>query len=92
MDMIISGAGEESLLESLSFNLPSSSSYVQSRRLCSFFPSGASTFNPVGVRVCRFTIAGDGWLDPASLRVYAKLTNNQANTSLQLADGPHSLF
>ena len=92
MDMVISG-GEDSLLESLSFDLPSTTSYVQQRRLVSYYPSGASTFSPNGVRVCRFTIAGDGWLDPSSLRVYAKLANTSANgTVLQLADGPHSLF
>ena len=93
MDLVISGANdEEQLLESLSFNLPSSSSYVQQRRLVSYYPSGASTFSPTGVRVCRFTIAGDGWLDPATLRVYAKLTNHSTTTPIQLADGPHCLF
>ncbi len=91
MDLVISG-GEDSLLESLSFDLPPSSSYVQQRRLVSYYPSGASTFSPSGVRVCRFTIAGDGWLDPQSLRVYAKLANTHASTALQLADGPHTLF
>ena len=91
MDLVISG-GEDSLLESLSFDLPPSSSYVQQRRLVSCYPSGASTFSPNGVRVCRFTIAGDGWLDPQSLRVYAKLANTSGSTVLQLADGPHCLF
>ena len=92
MDMVISG-GEDSLLESLSFDLPATTSYVQSRRLVSYYPSGASTFSPNGVRVCRFTIAGDSWLDPSSLRVYAKLANtSQTGTVLQLADGPHCLF
>lgn len=92
MDLVISG-GEDSLLESLSFDLPPSSSYVQQRRLVSYYPSGASTFSPSGVRVCRFTIGGgDGWLDPQSLRVYAKLANTHGSTALQLAGGPHCLF
>ena len=91
MDLVISGT-ESSLLESLSFDLPPSSSYVQQRRLVSFYPSGASTFSPNGVRVCNFTIAGDGWLDPASLRVVGSLRNGHATTSLQLADGPHSMI
>ena len=92
MDMVISG-GEDSLLESLSFELPATTSYIQSRRLVSYFPSGASNLSTNGVRVCRFTIAGDSWLDPSSLRVYAKLANTSSNgTVLQLADGPHSLF
>ena len=41
--------------------------------------------------MCRFTIAGDGWLDPQSLRVYAKLANTGASV-LQLADGSHCLI
>ena len=78
MDMDISGS-EDSLLESLSFDLPATTSYVQQRRLVSYYPSGASTFSPNGVRVCRFTIAGDSWLDPSSLSVYAKLANTSQN-------------
>ena len=91
MDMVIAG-GEDSLLESLSFDLPATTSYVQQRRLVSYYPSGATTFSPNGVKVARFSIAGDGWLDPATLRVYGKLANTSNDTVLQLADGPHSCF
>ena len=91
MDLVISG-GEDALLKSLDFKLPPSSSYVQQRRLVSYYPSGASTFSPNGVRVCRFNIVGDGWLDPASLRVYFKLANNHATDRVSLAGGPHVLF
>ena len=91
MDMVISG-GEDSLLESLSFDLPATTSYVQNRRLVSYYPSGSSTFSPDGVRVCRFTLGGEGWLDPASLRISAKLANTHASAALILADGPHVLF
>ena len=92
MDLFISG-GEDSLLESLDFALPATSQYVQSRQLVSYYPSGASTFSPSGVRVCRFTLAGDTWLDPATLRIYAKLANTSQNgTVLQVADGPAALF
>ena len=92
MDLVIS-SGKDALLDSLSFDLPATTQYVQSRRLVSYYPSGASSFSSNGVRVCRFTIGGDSWLDPASLRAYAKLANTSQNgTVLQLADGPHSLF
>ena len=86
MDLVISG-GEDSLLESLSFDLPPSSSYIQTKRYVSYYPSGASTYSPSGVRVMRFNIVGEGWLDPESLRITGKLTN-----VLQLADGPHSMI
>ena len=89
MDLVISG-GEDSLLSSLSFDLPPSSSYVTSKKYSSFYPSGASTYSPNGVRVMRVNLVGEGWLDPDSLRITGKLYNGGA-TVLQLADGPHSL-
>ena len=89
MDLVISG-GEDTLLESLNFSLPPSTSYVQQRRLVSYYPSGASTLSPAGVRVCRYNINGD-WLDPASMRIYGKIANTGAGV-LQLASGPHCLF
>ena len=89
MDLVISG-GEDTLLESLNFSLPPSTSYVQQRRLVSHYPPGASTFSPNGVRVCRYNINGD-WLDPASMRIYGKIYNSGADV-LQLASGPHALF
>ena len=90
MDLIISG-GEDSLLDSLSFDLPPSSSYIQTRKYSSFYPSGATTYAPNGVRVMRFNLVGEGWLDPESLRITGKLANT-GTTALQLADGPHSMF
>ena len=91
MDLILSG-GEESLLSSLDFSLPPTTNYIQSRRLVSYYPTGASTFSPTGVRVCRFNLNGAHWLDPASIRIYAKLTSTSTTTTLQLADGPHCLL
>ena len=90
MDLVISGGGD-SLLDSLSFDLPPSSSYIQNKRYVSYYPSGASTYSPTGVRVMRFNIVGEGWLDPDSLRITGKLANTGA-TVLQLADGPHSMI
>ena len=90
MGLVISG-GEDSLLSSLTFELPPSSSYTSARKKSSFCPSGSSTYSPNGVRVMRFSIVGEGWLDPESLRITGKLANTGANV-LQLADGPHSLI
>ena len=92
MGLVLSGGAEESLLTSLDFSLPPTTSYVQSRRLVSFFPSRASNFSPTGVRVARFNLNGQSWLDRASMRIYAKLSNTSATTTLQLADGTHCLI
>lgn len=84
-------SGEEQLLQSLDFSLAKTANYVTERRLASFYPSGASSFSPEGVRVARFNITGDMWCDAASLRLYFKLVNTGA-TPLQLASGPHLAF
>ena len=91
MDLVLSGS-EDSLLSSLNFDLPPTTSYIQSRRLASYYPIGASNFSPSGVRVARFNLNGNSWFDTASMCVYAKLTNTSTTTALQLADGPHVLI
>jgi hypothetical protein len=90
MDLVLSG-GEDQLLSSLQFKLPPSASYIQERRLVSWYPSGASTFSPTGVREARFAITGESWLDPASLRINLKLRNN-SGSPIQLASSAHALI
>ena len=90
MDLILSG-GEDQLLSSLQFKLPPSASYIQERRLASFYPSGASTFSNTGVRECRFAITSESWLDPASLRINLTLRNPSADV-IALAAGGSSLI
>ena len=91
MDLIVAGS-DDSLIEQLSFKLPSTASYAQERRLVSAYPSGASEFSPNGVRVARFVLTGENWLDPASLRCAFKIRNTSANATLQLVSGSHVLF
>ena len=91
MDLVVSSSSEEQLLQSLDFSLAKTANYVSERRLASFYPSGASQFSPDGVRVARFNITGDHWLDPSSLRLYFKLVNTGA-TPLQCAGGPHLIL
>ena len=90
MDLVLSG-GEDQLLSSLQFKLPPSASYIQERRLASFYPSGASTFSPGGVRECRFAITSESWLDPATLRLNVTLRNPSA-ANISLAAGASSLI
>ena len=91
MDLVVAGT-EDNLVEQLSFKLPSTSSYANERRLVSAYPSGASQFSPDGVRVARFVITGENWLDPSTLRLACKLKNTHATSTLQLASGPWCLF
>ncbi len=87
MDLVVAGS-EDSLVEQLSFKLPSTASYTTEHRLVSAYPSGASQFAPDGVRVARFTLtSSEGWLDPSTLRLAFKLKNTSATDTLQLASG-----
>lgn len=90
MDLVLSG-GEDQLLSSLQFKLPPSASYIQERRLASFYPSGASSFSPTGVRECRFAITSEQWLDPASLRINLTIRNPTGGV-ISLAAGGSSLI
>ena len=89
MDLVLSGGEDQ--LSSLQFKLPPSASYIQERRLASFYPSGASTFSPAGVRECRFAITSEQGLDPASLRINLTLRNPAAQV-ISLAAGGASLI
>ena len=91
MDLVVAGS-DDSLVDQLAFRLPETTSYATERRLLSAYPSGASHFAPDGVRVARFTLTGDGWLDPSTLRLAFKLKNTHATDTLQLASGPWCLF
>ena len=91
MDLVVAGT-DDSLVEQLSFKLPSTASYANERRLVSAYPSGASQFSPDGVRVARFVITGENWLDPSTLRLAFKCKNLHATQTLQLVSGPWCLF
>ena len=86
MDLVVSGT-DDTLVEQLSFKLPSTASYANERRLVSAFPARASRFSPDGVRVARFVITGENWLDPSTLRLAFKLKNLSTTQTLQLASG-----
>ena len=74
---------QEALLSSLDFRLGDSANYVTRRRMGTiFYPSGASTFTHSGVRVARFQITSQEWLDMSSLRVQLTLKNTHASNPL----------
>ena len=74
---------QEALLSSLGFKLGDSANYVTRRRMGTiFYPSGASTFTQQGVRVARFQITSQDWLDMSSLRVQFTLKNTDSSLPL----------
>eukprot|EP00972_Heterocapsa_arctica_P037767 5560066-Heterocapsa_arctica.AAC.1 len=69
---------EQSLIAPLSFKLKDSVSYVTNRRSVSYFPSGGNSYSSNGVKVIKFNITGNDWLDPASFRIMFQLNNENA--------------
>ena len=59
----------DSLIGGLGYKLKPGASYVTDRRKCTFYASGGSQYSSSGVKVCRFNIVSDQWLDPSTFRV-----------------------
>ena len=53
----------------LSYKLNAGASYITNRRGVSYFASGGNQYSANGVRVIKFSITGDQWLDPSTFRV-----------------------
>ena len=64
----------------LSYKLKAGASYVTNRRSVSYFASGCNTYSPNGVKVMKFNLAGDHWLDPSTFRVASQVNNHRGNT------------
>ena len=62
-------AVEDQLVQPLDFKIKAGASYVTGRRNCSFFSMGGNEYKPSGVRVIRFQLSSDGWLDLSSVRI-----------------------
>ena len=87
-------AVEDTLVEKLDFKIKPGASYITGRRNCSFFSTGGNSYAPNGVRVVRFQLSSDGWLDPSSVRIQFTLVNEDGNPGhlLRPVSGPYSFF
>ena len=97
MDLAIASHAEDSLIDQLSFKLPSQSTCARERRLVQVMPTGANTFSPNGNQTMTFnlTSADSGWLDPSSLRLHFRVRNTAAlgvNNGLMPVSGCHCFF
>lgn len=84
---------EDHLIDSISFKLAPSASYVTDRRSVSFFPQGSNIYKPqTGTKVIKIALTGTGeWLDPSTLQLQFKLENGPAG-GLYVVGQPHSFF
>lgn len=60
---------DDALIGGLSYKLKAGASYVSNRRKCTYFASGGNQYSSSGVKVCKFNIVSDDWLDPSTFRV-----------------------
>ena len=64
------------LIGGLSYKLKTGTSFIQDKRSCTFFNSGGNSFSSSGVKVCKFNIVADQWMDPSSFGIMFTLNNN----------------
>jgi len=94
MEAIVQSSGTDSLIHALSFKVDSNSAqYVINRREASFFPSGDKFTGDSGVKVMRFNIGGNGFIDLSSLVLSVKCQNMVADKAMKpLTSGAHNLI
>ena len=66
---------DDALIGGLSYKLKEGASYITNRRSFSYFAQGGNDYKPSGVRVCKFHLTGDQWLDPSTFRIAFQLNN-----------------
>ena len=66
---------DDALIGGLSYKLKAGASYVTNRRSVSYFAQGGNQYSPSGVKVMKFNLTGDQWLDPNTFRVMFQLNN-----------------
>ena len=75
---------DDALTGGLSYKLKPGASYVTNCRSVSYFASGGNTYSPNGVKVMKFNLTGDQWLDPSTFRVAFQLNNHNGDISSTL--------
>ena len=85
---------EDYLIDGLSFKLKPGASYINERKSVTFHPQGGNHYTTSGVRLIKFSITGDQWLDPSTFRVAFNLVNAESVSTRRLRplSGPHSFF
>ena len=63
----------DALIGGLSYKLKAGASYVTNRRSVSYFAQGGNDYKPSGVRVMKFHLTGDQWMDPSTFRAAFQL-------------------
>ena len=83
---------DDVLIDSLSFKLKNSASYVVDRTSCVFFPSGSNFDSSSGTKVIKVMLNASDWMDPSTVKLQFTLNNDEAKPLHPFCVGGHSLF
>ena len=93
LESVLGSGGEAPLLDSLSFEIPSTSSAVIDRRQhVRAYPTSASTLQIGGTKVCRIRLGGNDWVHPESVRLQFVVNNLHSTKPLKPACGPWGVW
>ena len=68
-------SADDAPIGGLSYKLKAGAPYITNRRSVSYFAQGGNQYSPNGVKVVKFNLTGDRWLDPSTFRVMFQLNN-----------------
>ena len=91
----VANSVDDALIDSLSFKLSNSASYITERKSVTFWPTGSNIYKTnSGTKVIRFVLTNDNWLDPSTVRVMFNLVNNDSDSAkrLRTISGAWSFF
>ena len=84
-------AGQSSLSSVFKHTLPPTADYVQDRKMVRFYPQGSNVYNPTGVKMLRFSVVSDSWLDPMTCNLNFQVVNDSydgtGNTNIHMVNG-----
>ena len=93
LESLLAVAGESTLLQSLDYSIPSTSSAVVSRKQhVRAYPTSGSTLSPTGTKTCRIRIGGDAFVDSSSVRLMFTISNKDGAKLLKPFGGPWCCF
>ena len=76
---------DDALIGGLSYKLKAGASYVTNRRSVTYFAQGGNSYSSQGVKVMKFHLTGDQWLDPSTFHVMLQVNNRDAAKPLKSA-------
>ena len=66
---------EDQLVDNLQYRLQPGASYFTDRKSVSYFPQGGNDYKPNGVKVIKFVLTGNDWLDPSTVKFQFQINN-----------------